>query len=226
MINNPTEAKPTLRDPVLREDTKVTEKAQTLAQWVQEQTDTLVQQVQEQILKHQATKSAQDFYEASLGLLKSRLENDRSQLQNLLLRQLPDLQQEVCNQIKALVASYKVIENSLDETAQQQLGVYKAVDQAQKSLGGVDQQAQNLAGQDTERTWKTNEGGRQSQESKISEEEIRIPLIEEELVVEKRPVVKEEIRVRKKIVEEEELIEEDVRREEIDIDDQTKRRER
>ena len=203
----------------------MTEKAQTLAQRVQEQTDILVQQVQEQILKQQATESAQDFYETSLGLLKSRLENDRSQLQNLLLRQLPDLQQEVCNQIKALVASYKVIENSLDETAQQHR-VHKAVGQAQKSLGGVDQQAQNLAGQDTERTWKTAKGGRQSQESKISEEEIRIPLIEEEIVVEKRPVVKEEIRVRKKIVEEEELIEEDVRREEIDIDDQTKRRDR
>jgi len=204
----------------------VTEKAQTLAQRVQEQTDTFVQQVQEQILKHQATKSAQDFYETSLGLLKSRLENDRSQLQNLLLRQLPDLQQEVCNQIEALVASYKVIENSLDETAKQQLGVHKAVGQAQKSLGSIGQQAQNLAGQETERTWKTAEVGRQSQEAKISEEEIRIPLIEEELVVEKRPVVKEEIRVRKKIVEEEELIEEDVRREEIDIDDQTKRRDR
>jgi stress response protein YsnF len=204
----------------------VTEKAQTLAQRVQEQTDTLVQQVQEQILKQQAMKGAQDFYETSLGLLKSRLENDRSQLQNLLLRQLPDLQQEVWNQIEALVASYKVIENSLDETAQQQLGVHKAVDQAQKRLGGVGQKAQNLAGQDTERTWKTAEGVPHSQEAKISEEEIRIPLIEEELVVEKRPVVKEEIRVRKKIVEEEELIEEDVRREEIDIDDQTKRRDR
>ena len=203
----------------------MTEKAQTLAQRVQEQTDTLVQQVQEQILKHQATEYAQDFYETSLGLLKSRLENDRSQLQNLLLRQLPDLQQEVWNQIEALVASYKVIENSLDETAQQH-GVYKAVGYAQKSLEGVGQQAQNLAGQDTERTWKTPKGGRQSQEAKISEEEIRIPLIEEELVVQKRPVVKEEIRVRKKIVEEEEVIEEDVRREEIDIDDQTKRRDR
>ena len=203
----------------------MTEKAQTLAQRVQEQTDTLVQQVQEQILQHQATESAQDFYETSLGLLKSRLENDRSQLQNLLLRQLPDLQQEVCNQIKALVASYKVIENSLDETAQQHR-VHKAVGQAQKSLGGVGQKAQNLAGHDTERTWKTAEGVPHSQEAKISDEEIRIPLIEEEIVVEKRPVVKEEIRVRKKIVEEEELIEEDVRREEIDIDDQTKRRDR
>src|SRR5215213_3635275 len=181
------EAKPTTRDLVLREDTKVTEKAQTLAQRVQEQTDTLVQQVQEQILKHQATESAQDFYETSLGLLKSRLENDRSQLQNLLLRQLPGLQQEVCNQIEALVASYKVIENLLDETAQQH-GGQKAVGQAQKSLGGVGRQAQNLAGQDTERTWKTAEGGPHSQEA-ISEEEIRIPVIEEEIVVEKRPVV-------------------------------------
>ena len=50
-----------------------------------------------------------------------------------------------------------------------------------------------------------------------------MPVTEEEVVVEKRPVVKEEIRVRKDVVEDEEVVEEDVRREEIDVDDQTER---
>ncbi|HZB83574.1 MAG TPA: DUF2382 domain-containing protein, partial [Rubrobacteraceae bacterium] len=48
-----------------------------------------------------------------------------------------------------------------------------------------------------------------------------VPVIEEEIVVEKRPVVKEEIRLRKEVVEDEEIVEEDVRREEVDIDDHT-----
>ncbi len=56
-----------------------------------------------------------------------------------------------------------------------------------------------------------------------SDDEIRIPIIEEEIVVEKRPVVKEEIRVRKNVLEEEEIVEEYVRKEEVDIEDRTKR---
>jgi uncharacterized protein (TIGR02271 family) len=48
-----------------------------------------------------------------------------------------------------------------------------------------------------------------------------IPLTEEEVVVEKRPVVKEEIRIRKDVVEDTEVVEEDVRREEVDVDDQS-----
>ena len=43
-----------------------------------------------------------------------------------------------------------------------------------------------------------------------------MPVTEEEVVTEKRPMVKGEIRVRKDVVEEEEAIEEDVRKEEID----------
>ena len=50
-----------------------------------------------------------------------------------------------------------------------------------------------------------------------------VPVVEEEIVVEKRPVVKEEIRIRKRVVEEAEVVEEDVRREEVEIDDQTGR---
>jgi stress response protein YsnF len=42
-------------------------------------------------------------------------------------------------------------------------------------------------------------------------------------VVEKRPVVKEEVRIKKDVVEDTEVVEEDVRREEIDIEDQTDR---
>ena len=63
-----------------------------------------------------------------------------------------------------------------------------------------------------------------SSEAEIGEDdEVRIPVVEEEVVVEKRPVVKEEIRVRKEVVEEEEVVEEDVRKEEVDIDDRIER---
>ena len=56
------------------------------------------------------------------------------------------------------------------------------------------------------------------------DEEIRVPVTEEEVVVEKRPVAKEEVRIRKDVVEDTEVVEEDVRREEVDVDDQTERR--
>jgi len=61
-------------------------------------------------------------------------------------------------------------------------------------------------------------------EAEIGDYEVRIPLTEEEVVVEKRPVAKEEIRIRKDVVEETEVVEEDVRREEVDVDDQSERR--
>ena len=66
--------------------------------------------------------------------------------------------------------------------------------------------------------------GREALEAEIGEDEVFMPVTEEEVVVEKRPVVKEEIRVRKDVIQEEELVEEDVRREEVDIDDQTEQR--
>ena len=59
--------------------------------------------------------------------------------------------------------------------------------------------------------------------AEIGEDEFVVPFLEEEVVVEKRPVVKEEIRLRKEVVEEEEVVERDVRKEEIEIDDQTER---
>jgi uncharacterized protein (TIGR02271 family) len=61
-------------------------------------------------------------------------------------------------------------------------------------------------------------------EAQIGEDEVSVPVTEEEVVVEKRPVVKEEVRIRKDVVEDTEVVEEDVRREEIDVDDQTTQR--
>jgi uncharacterized protein (TIGR02271 family) len=55
----------------------------------------------------------------------------------------------------------------------------------------------------------------------IGEKEIVVPVVEEEVVVEKRPVVKEEVRIRKDVVEDTEVVEADVRREEVEVDDQT-----
>ena len=64
---------------------------------------------------------------------------------------------------------------------------------------------------------------REASEAEIGEDEVVMPVTEEEVVVEKRPVAKEEIRVRKDVVEDEEVVEEDVRREEVDVEDATTR---
>ncbi|MDP8945710.1 MAG: DUF2382 domain-containing protein, partial [Actinomycetota bacterium] len=58
-------------------------------------------------------------------------------------------------------------------------------------------------------------------EAEIGEAEVVVPVTEEEVVVGKRAVVKEEVRVRKDVVEDTEVVEEDVRREEIDVEDDT-----
>ena len=60
--------------------------------------------------------------------------------------------------------------------------------------------------------------------AEIGDDEVSMPVVEEEVVVEKQPVVKEEIRVRKDVVEDEEVVEEDVRCEEVDIEDATQTR--
>lgn len=62
-------------------------------------------------------------------------------------------------------------------------------------------------------------GARASAE--MSDDEIRIPLMEEEVVVEKRPVVKEELVIGKRVVEERDTVETELRREEFDIDENT-----
>ena len=48
--------------------------------------------------------------------------------------------------------------------------------------------------------------------------EIRVPIIEEELVIEKRPVVKEELVIRTHTVTEERTIHADVRKERVDVE--------
>ncbi|HZF57332.1 MAG TPA: DUF2382 domain-containing protein, partial [Rubrobacter sp.] len=60
-------------------------------------------------------------------------------------------------------------------------------------------------------------------EAQIGEEEVSVPVTEEEVVVDKRAVAKEEVRLRKDVVEGTEVVEEDVRREEIDVEDGTSR---
>ncbi len=57
--------------------------------------------------------------------------------------------------------------------------------------------------------------------AKIGDDEVSIPLTEEEVVVEKRPVAKEEVRIRKDVVEDTEVVEEEVRREEVDVEGAT-----
>jgi uncharacterized protein (TIGR02271 family) len=59
-------------------------------------------------------------------------------------------------------------------------------------------------------------------DASISNDEIRVPLKEEEVVVEKRPVVKEELVVGKREVEEREVVEADVRRERFDVENDTR----
>jgi uncharacterized protein (TIGR02271 family) len=64
----------------------------------------------------------------------------------------------------------------------------------------------------------------EASEAQIGDDEVRVPVTEEEVVVEKRPVAKEEVRIRKDVVEDTQVVEEDVRKEEVDVDDQTERR--
>jgi uncharacterized protein (TIGR02271 family) len=52
----------------------------------------------------------------------------------------------------------------------------------------------------------------------LRDDQIRVPLMEEEAVVDKRPVVKEELVVGKRVVEDQKKIDTEVRREEFDID--------
>jgi uncharacterized protein (TIGR02271 family) len=66
--------------------------------------------------------------------------------------------------------------------------------------------------------------GREASEAEIGEDEVVMPVTEEEVVTEKRAVVKEELRIRKDVVQDEEVVEEDVRREEVDVEDETTRR--
>jgi uncharacterized protein (TIGR02271 family) len=64
----------------------------------------------------------------------------------------------------------------------------------------------------------------EASEAEIGDDEVVIPVTEEEVVVEKRPVAKEEVRIRKDVVFDTETVEEDVRREEIEVEDETSTR--
>src|SRR5688572_15040141 len=68
--------------------------------------------------------------------------------------------------------------------------------------------------------------GQHAGDVEIGDDEIRVPVVEEEVVVEKRPVVKEEIVVKKRAVADERTVEADVRRERIDVDDSSTHRDR
>ena len=57
----------------------------------------------------------------------------------------------------------------------------------------------------------------------IGEDEVILQVFEEEIVVEKRVVLKEEIRLRKRVAWDEEAVEVDLRKEEVEIDDQSGR---
>ena len=61
-------------------------------------------------------------------------------------------------------------------------------------------------------------------DAQIGDDEVEVPVTEEEVVTEKRAVAKEEVRLRKDVVEGTEVVEDDVRREEVDVEDGTTRR--
>lgn len=62
---------------------------------------------------------------------------------------------------------------------------------------------------------------REVADAEFGDEEVVVQVFEEEIVVSKRIVLKEEIRLRKRVVEDEEVVEVDLRKEEVEIDDQT-----
>jgi len=60
-------------------------------------------------------------------------------------------------------------------------------------------------------------------EADIGEDQVVVQVFEEEVVVTKRVVLKEEIRLRKRVVQDEETVEVDLRKEEVEVDDQSAR---
>jgi len=59
-------------------------------------------------------------------------------------------------------------------------------------------------------------------DTQLEEGEIRVPIMEEEVIVEKRVVPKEEVVIRKEAVQDERVVEDTVRKERLEVDDQTK----
>ena len=60
-------------------------------------------------------------------------------------------------------------------------------------------------------------------EANIGEDEVIVQVFEEEIVVTKKIVLKEEIRIRKRVAWDEETVEVDLRKEEVEIDEQSAR---
>jgi stress response protein YsnF len=60
-------------------------------------------------------------------------------------------------------------------------------------------------------------GGDAYASAKIGEEQMRVPVADEELVVDKRPVVKEDVIISKPPVEERDTVEADLRKERVDV---------
>jgi len=92
-----------------------------------------------QAIREQTLKSAQAFYGDSLGSLKGQLQDDRSQLQEL-LGQIPESQEEARARLEQMIESYDTIGNTLDDVARQQGArdtVYRAAEQAQEAVEGV-----------------------------------------------------------------------------------------
>lgn len=63
----------------------------------------------------------------------------------------------------------------------------------------------------------------EASETEIGEQDVSMPVTEDEVVTEKKAVKKEEIRVNKEAVQSSETVEEDVRKEEVDVEDETER---
>lgn len=94
-----------------------------------------------QQIGQQATQSAQSFHGNSVGNAKSKLQNDRAQLERF-VQQMREGDSKT--QVQEMVESYNELERSLDQASQDQ-GVQYALSQAilqgQQSTNGAAQQA-------------------------------------------------------------------------------------
>jgi hypothetical protein len=113
-------------------------------------------------MQQQATQSAQDFYGNSVGGIKSRIQDDRAQLESF-VQQMP--QGDAQAQVQKMIDSYNELENSMDQAAQEQ-GVEDTASQAaQDSANGAAQQAQEV-GEDGG----TGESGAQTTQRTVDEQ--------------------------------------------------------
>ena len=111
------------------------------------QTQSLQQQIEQQ-----AAQSAQDFYGNSVGGIKSRIQNDRAQLEDF-VQQMP--QGDAQARVQGMIDSYNELESSIDQATREQ-GVEdtasQAVQQTQQPADGQAQEAGESGARTTERT--------------------------------------------------------------------------